>query len=195
MPPRRRISLAAAVFDFPAAPGHSTPQQNVPDSWLELFTSQYADAGVFLGIFTSCRAGRDWALRTAPQIRVTLNFKAAPSLAGRMRQATAALDILRTRSTQCGLAPARLTVIRDDTANSDTAVAMLLGSLWQTGAGRGIGALSLETSRPSDEEFWLSESAEDDNHAPDNLLEVRTCIYICVCVCVCMRVCFTAVRH
>ncbi len=171
MPPRRRISLAAALFGFPAAPGRSTPQLQAPDSWLELFTSEHADAGVFLGIFTSCRAGRDWALATAPQLNVTLDYTAAPSLAGWMRQLGAVQAYVRTRSAQPDLAPASLTVIRDETANSNTAVAMLLGALHQAGPGQqGGGAFSL-TSRSQPSRY--DRPSYEDEEAPSNLLEVR----------------------
>ncbi len=162
----QRISLAAAVFDFPAPPGHSTPQQNVPDSWLELFISEHADAGVFLGVFTSCRAGRAWALRTAPQLQVALDCTSTGGFASQQRMLQAVWAALRTRSTQPGLARASVTVKLEDTPESAIAAGVLLGSLPQ--AEPNLGALTIEWPRP--EEIGEEEALSVD----DDFIQVRT---------------------
>ncbi len=66
------ISLAAALFGLPPAPGCTVPDDEVPAPWLMLFLDEHADAGVYGGIFTSCTAGRLWVLRTAPKARLVL---------------------------------------------------------------------------------------------------------------------------
>ncbi len=185
MPPRRRkFSLAAALFDFPAPDGHSTPHQHAPDSWLELFTSKHADGEVFLGLFRSCRAGQDLVLRRAPQAKARLDCTASQSLAGWMRQLTAVWACLRTRGTHTRLAQAGLTVIRTDKAKSDVKVTMLLSSLYQAGAGQDIQALSLQT--PND-------PSGDHHLVRSEFLEVRACMCAPTCVrvrvCVCLHVC------
>ncbi len=167
MPPRRRrFSLAAALFDFPAAPGRSAPQQRAPDSWLELFTSKHADDEVFLGIFQSCRAGRDLVLCRAPQARARLDCTAAQSLAGWMRQLTAVWAGLRTRSTQAGAERASVTVRLGDTPECAKAAALLLGTLPQ--AEPHLGSLTIWWERPRGMEYEDSVSIVD-----DDLLQVR----------------------
>ncbi len=132
MPPRRlKFSLAAALFDFPAADGHSTPHQHAPDSWLELFTSKHADGEVFLGIFRSCRAGRDLVLCRASQAKFWFNCLSAESLASQQRRLAAVWAGLRTRGTQAGLAPANATVRLGYGSHCARAAGLLLGSLHQ----------------------------------------------------------------
>ncbi len=73
MEPDGEFSLGGALFDWPVADGHAQPQLLVPDAWLLVFKDQHACPGVLSGIFTSCRAGRDWALSTADHVALTLD--------------------------------------------------------------------------------------------------------------------------
>ncbi len=58
--PPPEISLAAALFGFPAAAGFYVPtKEGVPEPWRRDFIARYADAAVLLGLFQSCRTGRD----------------------------------------------------------------------------------------------------------------------------------------
>ncbi len=66
------LSLVAALFGWPHADGFDSPDQQAPDSWRRDFLAM-ADAGVWLGLFRSCRSGRDLALSTAPRARLLLN--------------------------------------------------------------------------------------------------------------------------
>lgn len=73
MPRGDEFSLAAALFGWPAADGFHSPDQQVPEAWLLALTEQHSDADVWVGVFRSCRSGRDLALRTAPKARLRLD--------------------------------------------------------------------------------------------------------------------------
>ncbi len=76
------LSLAAALFGWPHAEGFFSPEQLAPDSWRRVFLA-LADAGVWLGLFRSCRSGRDLALLTAPKAHLHINAsKSAKSKPG-----------------------------------------------------------------------------------------------------------------
>ncbi len=70
-----QFSLAGALFGWPPAPGHTAPDEQVPDAWILQFSEQYVepDPAVLSGLFCSCRAGRDGVLRTADCITLTLD--------------------------------------------------------------------------------------------------------------------------
>ncbi len=73
MEPKRKFSLGGALFDWPVAAGHAQAQQHAPKTWRKLFRDKHLCPAVLSGIFTSCRAGRDWALRNADDVSLTLN--------------------------------------------------------------------------------------------------------------------------
>lgn len=70
------ISLGGALLGLPAADGHSLPDEGVPEPWLLLFVEQYADAGVYAGLFSASKAGQAWALRTSPKAQCVLDATA-----------------------------------------------------------------------------------------------------------------------
>ncbi len=74
MPAGKRISLGAAFFGCNPADGHYSPGQQVPDAWL-LSLASYE--GVLSGVFSSCRAGREWVLASARTAKLTLDTSTA----------------------------------------------------------------------------------------------------------------------
>ncbi len=93
-------SLAAAVFEWPAAPGFTAPSQPIPADWLEQFISQHVlpDAAVLCGLFQSCGAGRQWVLTHAPQAALALDFSAAVSAVTHYQRLPAVRQCLLARS-------------------------------------------------------------------------------------------------
>ncbi len=93
------ISLAAALFGFPAAAGFYVPtKEGIPEPWRGDFIARYADAAVLLRLFQSCRTGRDWVMEAARTARLTLHMTAQQvQSCGWFRQLTAAQAALTTR--------------------------------------------------------------------------------------------------
>ncbi len=69
----RKFSLAAALWDFPQADDCAAPTQRAPDTWRVLFESEHTDSDVWPGVHSSCKRGRDWALRAAPRAIFTVD--------------------------------------------------------------------------------------------------------------------------
>ncbi len=93
-------SLAAAVFDWPAAPGFAAPAQPIPADWREQFISQHVLSSriALCGLFKSCGVGRQWVLARAPSATLTLNFSATAEVSDRLRQLSAVRRDLLARS-------------------------------------------------------------------------------------------------
>ncbi len=72
-PTSMSTSLGAGLFGFPPAPGFTAPDQAPPEAWLLLFLDEHGDDELYSGLFGSCKAGRAWALRTAPEACLELN--------------------------------------------------------------------------------------------------------------------------
>lgn len=69
-PEGRKVCLGAALFGFPAAHGDEDEYLQSLDAWVQLFLTAHADAGVLKGVATSCKAGRDLVLQSAPKARL-----------------------------------------------------------------------------------------------------------------------------
>ncbi len=111
-------SLAAAVFDWPAAPGFTTPAQLIPADWLEQFISQHVlpDPAVLCGLFQSCGAGRQWVLARAPTATLTLDFSATVSAVTHYQRLPAVRQCLlaRNSSSSSDSLPTKLVVVCDE---------------------------------------------------------------------------------
>ncbi len=85
MPRGDLFSLAAAVFGWPAGEGYAEPLQNAPDTWLVTFREKHVTPAVLSGVFSSCKSGREWALREAPKLKYQPDFstKVPGSMAAR----------------------------------------------------------------------------------------------------------------
>lgn len=107
--------LAAALFDFPPAPGFAAPDLAAPQAWLLLFKKKHTTRGVYRGLFRSCKSGRVWVLEMAPKARLTLDLTEAQETDAFAAQLAAARDALVLR----GSAPTHLRVTRGAGADSD----------------------------------------------------------------------------
>ncbi len=114
-----KFSLAAALWGWAPAPGHTQPNQHAPDSWLVLFREHYAtpDPAVLSGLFTACPAGRDWVLEAAPKVTITLDTTAEQTPA----QWQARTNPLRRTLSARGSAPVRVVIVCDNSQQSSEA--------------------------------------------------------------------------
>ncbi len=97
MPARERdVSLASRLFGFTATPGCHSAQQQAPDAWVRQLITQHPE--VRLGLFTSCRAGRELILQTSPKSRVCIAVDNQLSRRARARQLSSVLEAIRVRS-------------------------------------------------------------------------------------------------
>ncbi len=143
-----KFSLAAALFGWPAAPGHSAPSQEVPDAWLLLFGKQHAttDPAVLSGIFTACPAGRDWVLESAPKVTLSIDTTDDRFPTVWLQRCSK----LREALTRRGSRPVHLAVMcKDHELGSphNLAECLMLPSLCFDGAGRAITHLSVTDER------------------------------------------------
>ncbi len=129
--------LIMAILDLPT-PAGAAPQP-VVSAWLDLFIAQHADAEVYGGLFSSCRAGRAWALSTAPALTVRLR---APCTKAGVKPWQRQLASLRQRLQTRGGLPASLVVACTDGRGSAGAVRAVPDTLGDMCAG--IRALRLE---------------------------------------------------
>lgn len=145
-----RISLAAGLFEFPAASDCYAPDEMPPGAWLVLFVGEHADDGVYKGIFTMCKAGRAWVLRTAPKARLTLGCPSEPGdktdawcarLTGGLRQ-----DLL-TR----GALPVSVSVRGRQCAHTDTLCSTIVSTLRDSPA-----ITALEISQFGNQPQWCA---------------------------------------
>lgn len=67
--------LGAALLDDLKGQEHQT---GVPSAWRVVFADDHADAPVFMGLFSSCQSGREFALKTAPRLKVQLTLPSHP---------------------------------------------------------------------------------------------------------------------
>ncbi len=96
-PPKPRFPLAAALFPgILPAEGCTEPTEYAPDSWLLSF-KQHADPAVYLGLFSSCRGGRDYTLQTANTATLRLQPGSAQSDEAWQRTLDAARQALMVR--------------------------------------------------------------------------------------------------
>ncbi len=116
----KQPSLAAAVFNWPAAPGFIDPPQPIPADWREQFISQYVlpDTEVLCGLYRSCGAGRQWVLTRAPHATLTLDCSAAAAVPDRLHQLSAVRRDLLARSSSDSL-PTKLVVVCDKQCAKD----------------------------------------------------------------------------
>lgn len=91
-----KFCLAGALFGWSPAPGHASPTAYAPDSWREDFLAQ-ADRGVWLGLFRSCKSGRDLSLSTAPKAWVSLCYNEDRPVPDQLKQLAAVREALDTR--------------------------------------------------------------------------------------------------
>lgn len=89
---------AAILDDLPNAPDTATPS-----AWRQIFHAEHTAAPLFSGFFTACQSGRDWALRTALQLTITLSppttSKGLAAWETRLREVRRALSTRGPRST------------------------------------------------------------------------------------------------
>ncbi len=137
-PGHRKFSLGAAAFDFPAADDCAHPIQHAPDSWRRALTTEHADAAVWSGIHTSCRAGQNLALQEAKHVRLRLDCTTGQAPDAWQRRLAAVQQALSLRNSSL---PTSLTVIGDDTAVSAAAALAVPKALHA--AGRSVTALEL----------------------------------------------------
>lgn len=69
---RKKVSLGGAIWGFPAAYGLTVPSENAPDAWLLILREKHGAADLYQGLFSSCRVGKEWSLRHAPNAKVKL---------------------------------------------------------------------------------------------------------------------------
>lgn len=138
MPPQRR-SLGACLYGFPPASGHAAAEQEAPGPWLDEFVAHHADATVFSGLFTSCRAGRDLVLTRAPQF--TLQLKTSKNQSARSSQWSKQLAAVNSALTTRAQYPTTLVLTCDSTPHSTSALQLIASKL--TGAPQGVHKLSL----------------------------------------------------
>ncbi len=104
MAPTDKIALAATLFGFPAAPGLLIPADQVPGPWVDLFEAEHADGPVCQGLFTSCSAGRDWALQRAATVKLALDCTCKSSNRWQKQQQSAT-SLIASRLSHGGTPP------------------------------------------------------------------------------------------
>lgn len=148
-----RFSLAAGLWGWPPAPGHAAPDQLAPDSWLLQFRDHHAvpDPAILSGVFTSCRAGRDWVLGgLAREVSLTLDTtNEHPSDAWVTR-----IGALRQALCARGVRPVRLTLLCSDAQHSSTASYAVAG-LMQAGQSAAITELTLRDPTGADSCLYM----------------------------------------
>ncbi len=123
----QHIPLGTVLFDWPAAGRTRAQLPYAPDTWREQFR-KHADNSVLRGVFGACRAGRNWVLTNAPEIRLRLDTTREhtreewAARIGRLEQG------LRTR----GNLPTCVQVECDRSLHSSIACAALVSLLTQT---------------------------------------------------------------
>ncbi len=162
MAQEQQTALAALLDDLTLAP-HPTsarPQNPAPDSaapsqqaesapvtvptaWRQLFDGEYADKEVYSRLLPTCRAGKDWALQTAPKLGVTVTL---PGTGKSLRLWDAQLAAIGAALSTRGKAPTSLTVLpcEDDSGPRPATLASIAEAIEKAGAGEGIGELRLQ---------------------------------------------------
>ncbi len=123
------FSLGGALFGFPAADGHVLPDEGVPEAWLLLFVEEYADSGVYEGLFTASKSGQTWVLTTTPTIQLKLYTTEVESIDEWGARLTRHCEALAAR----GALPASLRVSCDDSAESAAACEAIVGAFSGSG--------------------------------------------------------------
>lgn len=77
-----KFSLGEAAFDWPRADDCAPLPPNkerAPEGWrAALLAPEGSKSGLISGVFTACRAGRDWVVASAPALTLKLESRAAP---------------------------------------------------------------------------------------------------------------------
>ncbi len=135
----RTISLATALWGFPAAPGCASQDAHAPDSWQRAFATQPEAGPAILGLFRSSKAGRDWALVTAPSATLRIDCRTRRKREALVAQLAAAKQCLAVRG-------GRRTSVElqcDDGNMTHAVLQALLHSFRGTGAGTGVCELTI----------------------------------------------------
>ncbi len=140
--PSPAVSLGAALFGLPAAPGFMVPGEEVPGAWLVLLIEGHADGAVFSRLFCASRATQVWCLQHVPTAH--LAFRLGPVEEGQLAWPQR-FDAARARLGVRGPLPTRLTVQEADTYRGTPALADVVNAL--AGVGQGVVELVVETDR------------------------------------------------
>ncbi len=136
MQPGGKFSLAGALFDWLVAEGYASPDEHAPDTWRAAFEG-CADAEVWLGLFSSCRGGRDWAWRTAPSAGLVLDCTVSGrTQAARQQHFSAVKQCLGAR----GALTTKLTAVCDKDLTRDSSALSAV-----SGVGAGIVSLQMRS--------------------------------------------------
>lgn len=104
---QQEISYGAAFFDFPPAPNCANPEQVADELWRALFITQQAGSAARTGLFSSCRTGRDWVLREAPNAALRVDTAASEPREQWLARLAAVQQALVTR----GAAPTAVALV------------------------------------------------------------------------------------
>ncbi len=164
------MSLGGALFDGLPADGHFIPADPVPGSWLDLYTEHAdEDGSVHVGVYRSCRGGRDFTLREAGRARLTLHSKGAKDMAEWTRQLVGVRAALRTRGS-------KPTSVGLTVHNKDYLAAV---SEQLQGAGQGITELRVKDEQMDSVRYYDSAAAEIDQRMTQFLSTLHLlCPYI-----------------
>lgn len=135
--------LGAALLDnLPNSASLTTPS-----AWRRIFHAQHTEPSVYAGMFICCRSGRDWALRIAPQLTITLHPPtSSKDLAAWEIQLGEVHQALSTR------APLPVSIIvRSQAAPLRVAYWMLVDSL--SGVGQGVSHLGVFDRSPGHDQW------------------------------------------
>lgn len=149
--PPQRISLGAGFLPTATlAPDHAPPPEDIPEAWHLVFRSSNASAAVYSGLFTSCQAGRAYALTTAPSARLRLDCDADQPADAWQRQLAAAKQALQTRGTLPTALHIQCTVPAEDSVARLNAIPDQL-----LGAGQGVTEVQLRVTDEADVSEFL----------------------------------------
>lgn len=135
---RRPDLLATALLDLPGG------DEPIPWPWRRQFDTEQAEPSFYGGLFRTCPAGRDWALRTSPKLSVRLQVPSTeqpppgPDSAAWQAQVTGVQRALQTR----GALPTSLTLVGQKGQLCAAAWYLVPDTL--QGSGAGVKALSLQ---------------------------------------------------
>ncbi len=133
------ISLANALWGFPAAPGCASQDAHAPDSWQRAFATQPGAAAVFQCLFGSCKAGQEWALVTAPSATLRIDCRPARLQQELSAQLAAAKQCLAVR----GGRPTSVELQCDDSDRTQAVLEALSQSFQGAGTGGGSHVVGL----------------------------------------------------
>lgn len=124
------------------------PTEPMPGPWKDAFESEHANGPAWQGLFTSCRIGRDWALRLAPQVVLTIDCRLVKPAFYWEQRKHGVVTILNTRMAQPGASPPKVAIVCADTATSRNTALDMLAAIAEVAPGVTVLAVELPGDVP-----------------------------------------------